>query len=184
MALTTTMRTVRRHLSWLDYYIKASEEPQGPSSICREGNSVFNKLVESYLQDDAKFNDKIDQNPNFNFLLLPSSTRGTLNVFHCNFLFEDTTEEETLLIGVNGTRFNSPWKVISSKHLTSPLRKPTRKKSSLSIPSLTSLTGCSSAEEFAGLVGEEDGAELKLIVGPMLAMTNRCRAVHCFHQRK
>ena len=90
MALTTTtMRTVRRHLSWLDHCGKASEELQGPSSVCREGNGAFNALVENCLQDNTKFFNKIDQNPNFDFLLLPSSIKGTLNVFHCDFLFED-----------------------------------------------------------------------------------------------
>ena len=90
-------------------------------------------------------------------------TKLDLNVFHCNFMFDDTSEEEAILIGVNGTRFNSPWKVISSRHLTSPLRKPTRKKSALSIPSLQSLISCSSSEEFINLLGEEDGNDLKFI---------------------
>ena len=143
MALTTTtMRTVRRHLSWLDHCGKASEELQGPSSVCREGNGAFNALVENCLQDNTKFFNKIDQNPNFDFLLLPSSIKGTPNVFHCDFLFEDATEEEAILIGVNGMRFNSPWKVISMRHLTSPLRRPAQQKSVLSFLTLQSLLVC------------------------------------------
>ena len=113
MVLSTTMTTLSRHASWVDYYVKASEELQGPSEIVSEGYDAFNDLVENYLNDISKFNNSIETHPNFNFLLLPSSSKGTLNVVHCVSLFDDFTDESSHLVGVHGTRFNSPWKVIN-----------------------------------------------------------------------
>ena len=155
------MRTsnARKHLSWVDYYIKAAEELQGPIAVFENGYSVYDSLVESYINDSTKFIDKIERNPNFSFLLLPTATRGVLNVTHCNTLFEDASE--TIIIGVNGTRFTSPWKVISSDNVVKPLRTPSRRSPILSIPSLESIINCSSSEEFNNLTGEEEGAELQ-----------------------
>ena len=117
--------TTFKHLSWLDHYrCKASEEPQGPSEIAEEGHGVCNRTVESYLNYDPKFNECIEENPNFNFLLLPSSVRGLLNVIHCVSMFDDHSNDSATLVGVNRTRFNSPWKVIVQDKVTSSLRKP------------------------------------------------------------
>ena len=95
----TTMRTsnAREHLSWLDYYVKAAEELQGPIAAFENGCSVCDSLVESYIDDTTKFIDKIERNPNFSFLLLPSASKGVLNVTHCNALFEDASETRIMV---------------------------------------------------------------------------------------
>ena len=113
MVLLTTMATLNRHVSWIDYYIKALEELQGPSETVSEGYDAFNELVEKYLNDISKFNSSVETHPNFNFLLLPSSSKGMLNVVHCASLFDNFTDDSSHLAGVHGTRFNSPWKVIN-----------------------------------------------------------------------
>ena len=94
-----------------------------------------------------KFNASVGDNPSFNFMLLPSNENGHLQVLHCVSIFEDQSEETLSLIGVFGTRFNSPWKVIDRDSLTVPLKKPSRRSPLLSIPSPRDLLECSWREE-------------------------------------
>ena len=164
LTATRTMTTSnRRHLSWIDYYIKASEELHGPSATCEGGHSTFDRLPDEYIKDEAKFIRLVEENPGFNFLLLPTSVKGLLNVVHCNSAFSNSIDDTVSLIGVNGTRFNSPWKVIDTDKVTAPMRQPSRRSHLLSIPSLRTLLTCSSTEEFINLKGEEKGSSFDLL---------------------
>ena len=82
MVLTSPTMS-RRHVSWADCYLKASEELRGPAALCGRGYDAFDRLVESCIDDDTKFVAKANDHPNFNFVLLPTQNKGVLNVAHC-----------------------------------------------------------------------------------------------------
>ena len=112
MAVTVTMQHTSRHLSWIDYYIKVSEDLKGPVEVVGRGYGAFDRLSEGYVHDQTKLIKRIDENPMFNFMLVPTFEKGGLNIAHCLSAFEDVTDDSVSIIGVNGTRFNSPWDVI------------------------------------------------------------------------
>ena len=62
------MRTIRRHVSWIDYCIKAAEELKGPHELYNSGYGVFDDIVDSYRDDNAKLFSSIEDSPGFNFL--------------------------------------------------------------------------------------------------------------------
>ena len=65
------------------------------------------------LKDDNKFKMTIEDNPSFNFILLPSTEKGTLQGLHFMSVHgDDAAEESSMFIGVLGTRFDLLWKVI------------------------------------------------------------------------
>ena len=137
--VTTTTQPNKRHVSWLDYYIKASEELSGPAAVCDGGYGTYDRLAEGYLDDPSKFVKRVEENPLFNFVLLPTVNKGYLNVVHCISAFEDFSNDEVVIIGIHGTRFSSPWKVLEVDRTTRPTRKPSRRSPIDSIPSLRDL---------------------------------------------
>ena len=77
MVLTTArLSTSVRHVSWVDYCIKASEDLRGPSIVSGNGHGAFDHLTESCLNDVSKFKAHVDDNPCFNFMLLNDAARG------------------------------------------------------------------------------------------------------------
>ena len=84
MAVPTTS-TAGAHTTWLDYYIRVlSEGEEIP-------NSVFDELVEEYLNDDEKYLNSILSNPRLNFILTPSTRKGYLNcIHHCSVCEDDS----------------------------------------------------------------------------------------------
>ena len=94
------------HTTWIDYYIRSL---QGRPAVV---NSIYNELVDGYLNNDEKHLNSILEHQKLNFILVPSTNKGHLHCIHHCSVYEDDLSGKQIIVGIHGTRFTSPWKVL------------------------------------------------------------------------
>ena len=149
----------QRNQTWLDYYrtvgegLEEEEAAVSPNAISIE-----------YLNSEEKLLNAVLEHPRYNVLLVPSTKRGSLHVLHHCSVYEDETSGKQLVIGVNGTRFASPWRVLLTAKAIAPLKPPgKRKQAGLLMPSTSQFLQIEDVHDFSELKGKDERSELNLL---------------------
>jgi hypothetical protein len=105
-----------RNDAWKDYY---TGELRGTGDLGETGKvslSFFDRIVDSYFEDDKGLHSQLGDNPG-NFILLPGPMR-TIHMMHHVFTL-NSGRSSPIAIGILGTRKSSPFKEIG-KAATAP----------------------------------------------------------------
>ena len=118
----TTISTFNRsRSSWLDYYATTPSSDPNRGAIW---DARYNKLDPdciAFVGNEAEFLNTILSNHGYNCALIPSHNKGFVQSVHNCFVYEDEAGKHSV-VGVKGTYFNSPWKVIPVKDSFIPLK--------------------------------------------------------------
>jgi hypothetical protein len=92
--------------TWSDYYLQYCAEDAGGKEAYNVAYSVFDKASTDYVESEGSFLSRVEENLVLNFVLMPTTAKGRLNILH-NCFWDERAPGGAQMVGVHGARFSS-----------------------------------------------------------------------------
>ena len=129
---------------WINYYHELAKIDPDRDSTLLSRHGIYDTPSRDIVDDEAEFLNVILANQGFNFALVPSSTKGDIQILHNCFVYEDDKGSNSV-IAIKGLHFTSPWKVIPIKEAISSIKVTSTRSKPSHFPTLEQFLSCSTA---------------------------------------